>query len=330
MSRVGAVDDRAERELRGEAVAWVQHLDSGRVTPADVKALKQWRSRSPDHEAAFADARRMWKEFAPAARSLRERGQLSPALAARPVSHSTLSRRAAIGGALATVSAAAAYAMVSPPLDLWPSIAELAADYRTVTGEQRQLELPSDVSMHLNSQTSVALRGNDGARIELVSGEASFVSKSQQERPLIVLAANGVMTTSRAHFDVRRAGQSVCVTCVGGNVNVTLESQATTLGSGQQVRYDDRGLGPVASIDIELVTAWQQGVLIFRSAPLAEVVEEINRYRSGRVILMDRELARKPISGRFRIDHMDDILVRLNQAFGITSRTLPGGIVLLT
>jgi transmembrane sensor len=324
------VDDKAERELRGEAVGWVQHLDSGRVTPADVQALKRWRSRSPDHEAAFADALRLWKEFAPAARGLRERGQLSPGLAARPLFHSALSRRAAIGGALATVSAVAAYAMISPPLDLWPSVSELAADYRTVTGEQRQLELPSDVSMHLNSQTSVALRGDDGARVELISGEASFVSKSQQERRLIVLAADGIMTTSQAHFDVRRAGRSVCVTCIGGNVNVTLESQATLLGSGQQVRYDDRGLGPVVSIDIELVTAWQQGVLIFRSTPLAEVVEEINRYRSGRVILMDRELARKSISGRFRIDHMDDILVRLNQAFGITSRALPGGIVLLS
>ena len=330
MSRVGAVDDKAERKLTGEAVAWVQHLDSGRVTPADVKALKQWRSRSPDHDAAFADARRMWNEFAPAARSLRERGQLSPALAVRRLSHSPLSRRAAIGGALATVSAPAAYAMVSPPLHLWPSIAEVAADYRTVTGEQRLLELPSDVSLHLNSQTSVALRGNDGARIELISGEASFASKSQQERRLIVLAANGVTTTSQAHFDVRRAGQAVCVTCIGGNVNVTLESQAAMLGPGQQVRYDDRVLGPVASIDTELVTAWQQGVLIFRSTPLADVVEEINRYRSGRVILIDRGLARKPISGRFRIDHMGDILVRLNQAFGITSRTLPGGIVLLS
>lgn len=324
------MDDKAERELRGEAVGWVQHLDSGRVTPADVQALRRWRSRSPDHEAAFADALQLWKEFAPAARGMRERGQLSPALAARPLSHSTLSRRAAIGGALAAVSAAAAYAMVSPPLDLWPSVAELAADYRTVTGEQRQLELPSDVSMQLNSQTSVALRGDDGARVELISGEASFVSKSPQERRLIVLAADGIMTTSQAHFDVRRAGQSVCVTCVGGNVNVTLGSQATMLGPGQQVRYDDQGLRPVASIDIEFVTAWQQGVLIFRSTPLAEVVEEINRYRSGRVILMDRELARKPISGRFRIDHMDDILVRLNQAFGITSRALPGGIVLLS
>jgi transmembrane sensor len=324
------VDDKAERELRNEAVAWVQHLDSGRVTPADVNAFKQWRSRSPDHDAAFVDARRMWKEFEPAARSLRERGQLSPALTARPLSHSFLSRRAALGGALATVSAAAAYAVVSPPLDLWPSIAELRADYRTVTGEQRQLELPSDVSMHLNSQTSVALRGDDGARVELIFGEASFLSKSLQERALIVLAANGIITTGQAHFDVRRAGQSVCVTCVGGNVNVTLESQATMLSPGQQVRYDARGLGSVARIDIELVTAWQQGVLIFRSTPLAEVVEEINRYRSGRVVLMDRELARKPISGRFRIDHMDDILVRLNQAFGITSRTLPGGLVLLT
>lgn len=330
---MNAVDDNAiERDLRGEAVDWVHRLASGRVTLADAEALKHWRAESPAHEAAFADASRLWKEFGPAARNLRQRGEISPGLAHRRPLRQSVSRRAVLGGGLAAASAAAGYAVVHPPLDLWPSFAELRADYRTATGEQRQFALPGDVSVRMNTQTSVALRSSEGDadRLELIAGEASFVSTPRKQRPLVVFAADGRMMTNRAHFDVRRAGPAVCVTCLDGTVSVELQSEATVIGAGQQIRYDRSGLGSVISADVELATAWQQGVLIFRLTPLSEVVEEINRYRPGRVILLDAELARKAVSGRFRTDHMDEILVRLDQAFGIKSRSLPGGIVLLS
>ncbi len=320
-----------DHDLRGEAVDWVQRLASGRVTVADAEALKRWRAESPAHEAAFADASRLWKEFGPAARNLRRRGEISPGLPHRPALRQSVNRRAVLGGGLAAASAAAAYAIIHPPLDLWPSFAELRADYRTATGVQRQFMLPSDVSVRLNTQTSVALRSSDGDvdRLELVAGEASFVSVLQVQRPLVVVAGDGSMMTSRAHFDVRRIGAEVCVTCIDGTVSVARQADAKVIGAGQQIRYDRNGLGSVVSADVELVTAWQQGVLIFRLTPLSEVVEEINRYRPGRVIVLDAELARKTVSGRFRTDHMDEILVRLDQALGIKSRSLPGGVVLL-
>jgi len=55
--------------LRREAVDWVHRLASGRATVADAEALKCWRGRSPAHEAAYADARRLWQAFGPAARN---------------------------------------------------------------------------------------------------------------------------------------------------------------------------------------------------------------------------------------------------------------------
>jgi transmembrane sensor len=328
MSKVD--DDAIDADLRGEAVDWVQRLASGRATMADAEALKRWRAESPAHEAAFADASRLWKEFGPAAHNLRRRGEISPGLAHRSAPSGAVGRRAFIGGGLVAASAAAAYAVVRPPLDLWPSFAEMTADYRTITGEQRQLSLPSEVSVRLNTQTSVALKASDGNsdQLELIAGEASFAPRMQ--RSLVVLAADGRMTATRARFDVRRMGPAVCVTCVDGDVSVELRSDAAVIGAGQQMRYDRDGLGRVVPADLELVTAWQQGVLIFRSTPLSEVVEEINRYRPGRVVLAGAELADKPVSGRFRIDHIDEILLRLHQAFDIKSRSLPGRIVLLS
>jgi transmembrane sensor len=330
---MNAVDEgQARSDLRGQAVDWVQRLTSGRATPDDAEALKRWRAESPAHEAAFADASRLWNEFGPAAHNLRRRGEIPAGLARRAPARQTVSRRALLGGGLAAAAAASAYAMVNPPLALWPSFAELKADYRTATGEQRQFALPSEVAVRLNTQTSVALgpSAGDADQVELIAGEASFVSMPVVPRSLVVLAADGRMTTRRARFDVRRMGSSVCVTCLDGTVDVEMQGDTKSIGSGQQIRYDGNGLTKAVAVDVELATAWQQGVLIFRSTPLSEVVEEINRYRPGKVIVLDTDLARKAVSGRFRTDHMDEVLVRLDQAFGIKSRALPGGIVLLS
>lgn len=324
-------DDAVKQGLRREAVDWVHRLDSGRATEADADEFRRWRAASPAHAAAFAEANSMWKAFEPAARNLRWRREIPAALAVRQLtSDPSVNRRVVLAGGMAGASIAAGYAVVHPPLDLWPSISELRADYRTATGEQHEFTLERDFSVRLNTQTSITLGPADAGQVELIAGEAFFVSKPRPQRPLVVLAAQGRITATRADFDVRHIGTQVCVTCVEGDVAIEVAAEGKKISAGQQLRYDPQGLGDVVTADVELATAWRQGALIFRSTPLSQVVEEINRYRRGRVLLFDTELAQKPISGRFRIEHMDDILVRLDQAFGIKSRALPGGIVLLT
>ncbi|MGO4712507.1 FecR family protein [Bradyrhizobium sp. 2TAF24] len=318
--------------LDREAIDWVHRLGFGEgrtagLRAADLAAARRWRAQSAAHEAAFARASRLWQQFEPAARHLRQRGEISTEL---PSPSRRMTRRAMIGAGLAAASAAVA--VVRPPLDLWPSLAEFTADYRTGTGEQNLLALQAGVSVHMNTQTSVAMRPPqaDADRVELIAGQASFVASAPMGRGLIVLAGGGSVTATSGRFDMQCHDGVVRVTCVAGELRVLRQSDAAVVGAGQQVRYDRDRLDPATSADVEMVTAWENGMLIFRMTPLAEVVAEINRYRSGRVILLDRDLARKTVSGRFRIDRIDDILPRLNQALGLKNRTLPGGVILLT
>jgi transmembrane sensor len=68
------------------------------------------------------------------------------------------------------------------------------------------------------------------------------------------------------------------------------------------VAYSSNGIGSAVAIDAAAVTAWQQGVVIFRSTPITEVVAEVNRYRAGRVILTNVALGRRELNARFRIE----------------------------
>jgi transmembrane sensor len=83
-------------------------------------------------------------------------------------------------------------------------------------------------------------------------------------------------------------------------------------------------------VDPSVVSAWQQGYIICNMTPLGDVVEELNRYRPGHIVLLNSALGRSPVNGRFRIDDPDEALAQIERAFGARRRVLPGGIVLLT
>lgn len=325
-------------QIDREAIDWLQKLTSGEMTPEDVAALQRWRMGSPQHEAAFVEAKRLWQDAGEAGYVLFDRGEnFAARLDALGRRHrKTMNRRAVLGGGIAAISAASVYGVLNPPLGLWPSLSELTADYRTATGEQRNVTFAGDVAINLNTQTSLAVRAAEGAedRIELIAGEASFATPARAKRPLVVLAADGKTIAESGRFDIRYtasgARSPISVTCFEGTVRIECGADLTDLLPGQRVHYDHAGLGQIAAVDPQVASEWQRGIIEFRGTPVVEAVEEINRYRPGRVILMNTALAQKQLNGRFRIDQLNDALLGLERAFGAKLKQLPGGIVLLS
>jgi transmembrane sensor len=318
--------------LLRQALAWVIRLHSGTATADDAAALALWRSRSPEHEAAFRDAVRLWRSLGEAARKLVGDGELpSVTVPPRRKASAPVNRRALIGGALAA-SVAGGYLVVRPPLGLWPSFEELSADYRTAKGEQRDIALSEDVSLTLNTQTSILVRSRSaGPHLELISGEAAVVARRDDAAPLVVDAAGGRITARRASFDVRCLHEAVSVSCIDGEVDVTVRGQSVSIAKARQVSYSaTAGLGPASAVDLEQARAWQSGLLVVRDWSVNRLVEEINRYRPGKILIMDADLGKRMISGTFYLDHLDDFVAQAQGLFGAKVRTLPGGIVLLS
>ena len=322
--------------IERDAVAWVQLLAAGEATSADAAAFATWRAQSPAHAAAFAEAERVWGRTATVGRALQDPGvDYRAELDTLARRGRTIHRRAMLGGGLAVVAAAAAYGVTDPPWRMWPSLSELRADYRTGTGEQRAVTVAGDVAVDLNTQSSVAVRaaGDAEDRIELIAGEASFATKSAR-RSLVVIAADGMTVTDGGRFDVRhmQAGSDapVSVTCLEGLVRIEHRAGVAALRPGQRVRYDTADLGQIVAVDLGAASDWHRGIVEFRATPLTEAVEEINRYRPGRIVLMNAALGQRQLSGRFRIDQMDKVLLQLEHAFNARLQRLPGGIVLLS
>lgn len=313
----------ADDPLLDEALDWVVRLKTGAPTRADLDALKLWRERSEAHEQAFRSAARVYRNAKAASAELAE----ARAVNALQRSPRRLARRAVLAGGIAAVGA---YVMVRPPLGLWPSIEELSADYRTAKGERRRIAIAPDVSLELNTQTSVALRSApDETRLELISGEA-WVAAKTSSKPLVMLAGEGTIVAAQASFDARCFGRTVTVACLDGSISVAHDGKSVQLLPTQEVTYTEAGLQPSVQVDLAQVSAWQAGLLIFRDRPLTSVVDEINRYRSGQIIITNTELRRRLVNGTFQLDKLDNFVAQVEQLFGAKITRLPGGVVIMS
>lgn len=307
--------------LARAAEAWVITLTSGDATRADADALAAWRTESPEHDAAFRRAARVWKDLGEAA---------APAAAPAPARSRFTApagpdRRWLLGGGLAALGAGVV-ALQHPPLDLWPSLAELRADHRTAPGEQRDLALAEGLTARLNTRTSLSRTGGDD-HLRLLSGEAFFTAATGAPARVDAGAARVLMAASRVN--VRLGAAAGEIACLGGEAEVTCRGERLTLAAGQKVRFDQAGLGPVRVADPRRAAAWRDGLLIFSGEPLGEVIGEINRYRPTPILLRDRSMAARPISGVFHLNALDAAVTHLGRILGARLTDLPGGFVLL-
>jgi transmembrane sensor len=318
------------KALEDESFAWVSRLLSGTMTADEAQALTDWRAQSPEHESAFAEAVR----FRRALRRAVEAGRsavVSPAVARPRAAPGRVTRRALVGGAIA--ASGAGFMLVHPPEGLWPSWSDLTADYRTSPGQQAKAAPAPGVAMELNTRTSISHLGGRPPAVELVSGEAAL-SVHRSGEPAFAVVAGGARTlVSDGSLNIRHDrgdGGVVCVTCLQGGAELVHPQGRLQLAAGQQVSYTSTRLDPVRASDPTLVSAWRHGLLIFRDTPLQQVVDELNRYRPGKIVLVDAALARRPVYGIFQIREIGRAVKQVQDLTGARATGLPGGLVLLS
>ncbi|MFZ2980899.1 MAG: FecR domain-containing protein, partial [Sphingobium sp.] len=209
-----SLDDELDPLLK-EALGWVVRLSSGAATEADARAFEAWRAQGPAHAAAFREATAFSKAVRAMDLGSAGYGDNVVAFAPRPV-RSLMSRRAMLTGGGAIAASVAAAMVIQPPLGLWPSFAELAADYRTAIGERRELALADGARVDLNARSALSMLGGERG-VSLVTGEA-FVALPQSDTDFVVEAGGQRILSRGGRFNVRTSSLQTCVSCLAGTV----------------------------------------------------------------------------------------------------------------
>lgn len=303
-----------------QARAWVSLLLSGTATHGDAEALKTWRAADLSHEAAFVRAARVHGLFRrAAAEASMQVGAAAPPMRAGMA----VSRRWIVGGALAASAAGAAY------LSVGDRLGGSTGDFVTAKGQTLMISPAPGVSVEMITLTRIALRPQvgDGA-FEVLEGEA-VVAVSDRAAPLVILAHGGETLSNGGRLALRCLSGGVRVSCLQGAARVRLGGRTVEAQALHSIAYDRRGLQPATPFDMAAVASWRQGLLVFRNERLGDVIDEINRYRDGRIVVANPNLRNRRVNGVFHTRQIDQVVDQLRLAYGVRAAAMPGGVVLL-
>ncbi len=287
---------------------WVIRLASAEIGADELGRFKAWLAADPAHRDAFERERRMWQRLGALKRDF------APRPAARP------RRRLMLGAGIAAAACLAVFAAWAPLR------VALLTDHATAPGQRASITLPDGSVVHLNTDSAIAVRYAAGERrIELLRGEALFAVRSDRSRPFRVAALSGISQAVGTPFVVRERRDHVVTTVTEGTVSVASPEQssvdsALNAEAGDQITYGE-GQSPrrTGRADIGAVTAWQHGQIVLDGASFGDALAELERYRSGRILLVGRNPATlRPVSGIFTTDRIDEAVAGLAATHGLT------------
>lgn len=155
----------------------------------------------------------------------------------------------------------------------------------THAGERRSLELPDGSRVQINSTTVLIYpqKFAGETRTVFLVGEADFDVAKDADRPFIVRAGAMKITALGTKFNVSAYSEcnEVTATLLEGKVKVECGEEngdVYILAQGEAVSYQkNTGESELYEADIEAATAWQHGVLLFRSKTLEEIAGVLQR-----------------------------------------------------
>jgi transmembrane sensor len=186
--------------------------------------------------------------------------------------------------------------------------------YQTETAERLTAVLDDGTSVVLNTASAIRWLGKGcDRRVALLRGEVLFDVHPDLHCPFTVLLKTGVsISVLGARFDTywHNTGQ-IEVTVLAGSVQVNGAQWSQVLTPDQSASVADRKLSVTEHANTEQPTAWLKDQVTFDNVPLAEAIQELQRYTKLPIEIADAELTTLRITGVFSTADIRTTLARL-------------------
>jgi transmembrane sensor len=307
----GAIRDR--RVIEREAANWLARLSLGGLSGEDAAKFDAWRAEDQRHQDIFARLQGALGRVEGAGPVLRDAHARAKQAEAR--------KRRIVGGVAAVSLLGLTW--------LWLPIG-IFADLRSGRGEIKAVQLADGSRLWLDAQSAVDLDFTDSERrVRLLHGRAHF-DVAHGPKPFIVETRGGQVEDIGTAFDVVQTpgGGSAIVT--GGMVRLRAGEDALVLKQGQAASWRD-GTAAMATNADELVQesqGWRRHEFSFRHRPLGDVIAELDRYSSRKLVLLNGGASRRLVDGIIRTSDIEQGIASLARSQGLVAYDLGVLIVL--
>ncbi|MDZ7721819.1 MAG: FecR domain-containing protein [candidate division KSB1 bacterium] len=190
----------------------------------------------------------------------------------------------------------------------------LTVTTRSVEKEYVLLPDQSKVWLNSNSELSYPERFVSTREIQL-TGEAFFVVVPDA-KPFLVHTANAQARVLGTAFNVWSRDRETRVIVKRGKVELTRSNQDTAkvqLVRNETSRIEkEKAARPPQFVDADYAIGWMEGRLVFIKTPVAEILNELERFYGVEIQLLDSDLAHKTVTATFENKTLETVLTSLS------------------
>ncbi|OOV98293.1 FecR domain-containing protein [Pseudomonas sp. MF4836] len=295
-------------QVAEQAVHWLIEIQSGALSPRQQQAWQQWHDAHSEHQRAWEHIQRV---------NQRLRGMGSPLAHAALNAPKSSSRRQALKLLLILGAGSAAAWGLREHNPLPP----LLADYRSPLGQRRKLTLDDGSLLQLNTNSAVDLHFDGQQRlIRLLEGEI-MLSSADDNRPLRVQTAEGLVQAEGARLNLRQFKQRSQLAVFSGRVSLSptaFNGAPLLVPPARQLSFSAQAWDTPTALDANS-GAWSEGMLVAAHMRLADFLDELGRYRRGQ-LNCDPRVADLLLSGSYPLDDSERILELLEISLPVKVR----------
>jgi transmembrane sensor len=321
-----SMSDTQQTSAEQQAIWWQARLSSDLLGDRQRREFDAWLAECPEHADAWQAISSFWTGLD--SLTLEDiSGEAGQVLEFGPVKTGRARRSLFKPGLALAASLLLTLTFAYQQLDFY------LADYRSATGLQEQIDLADGSSILLNTASAVSVDFSDNQRlITLHRGEAFFKVAADKKRPFVVKTEAGEVRALGTAFDVKQQDQEVGVTVFEHAVKITTAGGQTKerLAEAEQLLFSRDSFKAANHVNPQRAAAWHQQRMVFQDKPLAEVVAELDRYRPGKIMILDDTIKNLPITGVFGIADTDVALQSIEQSLAVKVRKVTDHLVLLS
>lgn len=196
----------------------------------------------------------------------------------------------------------------------------LFADFTTDVGSLEEIRLEDGSTITLNTDSAVDITYTPEQRIvRLIDGEVWFDVANHKGRPFIVITDEASFTVTGTQFGVHQKDSMSAVHLLEGSLTVQTVNvnESLNLTAGYGVQVSDTQMSEVFDIDETASTAWLRGQMVFFETPLNSVINTLNRYHEGHIMVANEDLKSLVVSGVFSTQDTGNVIIALQNTLDI-------------
>jgi transmembrane sensor len=200
--------------------------------------------------------------------------------------------------------------------------------YSAGPGQTTTVSLIDGSVVRLGPSSSLAVWSSDQRSVSL-NGTAFFAVASDSLNPFTIRTDAGRVAVLGTRFELRSGPDSLRLVVVEGRVALTAAGESVEVGQGAvtTIRAGSAPAQPRPANVWDLLE-WSEGLLIFQSTPLRQVMEEVSAHFGVPVSVNDSTLASRSVTAWFGDETLSQVVNTICQVVG--ARCTIGDVVEVT